>query len=142
MLYCKIKIFNSVIACADINAPSTNLIELIFFISMGCGVFLVWSEIIAMLSYPAIILFLFGGGAYLFGIIFYILGEIRPIYHTVWHLFVIAGAAFHWFDVYFFIIRTDIGAAALAAAVAKMDEYHIPHGQLNTTNHFNSTYDL
>ena len=49
--------------------------------------------------------------------------QVRPIYHTVWHLFVMLGAALHWFDIYLFIIRTDLGFQATtnlneAAAIA------------------------
>ncbi len=42
------------------------------------------------------------------GITFFILGEIKPIYHVVWHLFVVVAAALHWFCVYFFIVSVDL----------------------------------
>jgi hypothetical protein len=42
------------------------------------------------------------------GIPFFLLGEIKPIYHVVWHMFVILGAALHWFAVYFYILETDL----------------------------------
>jgi hypothetical protein len=42
------------------------------------------------------------------GIIFFILGEYKPIYHTIWHVFVIIAAAVHWFDVYFYIVQVDL----------------------------------
>jgi channel protein (hemolysin III family) len=32
-----------------------------------------------------------GGGAYVVGIVFFIWGQYRPIYHSVWHLFVCLG---------------------------------------------------
>ncbi len=111
------------LACSDLNAPTTTLVELTLFLIMGNGVFLIWNDIVATFPYPAIILFLLGGGAYLFGITFFILGEHKPIYHTVWHLFVVIAAALHWFDVYFFIVRTDIGAAA----VARIEEFQLHH---------------
>lgn len=90
------------------------MVELTIFLVMGFGVVFIWDEIVQTLSYPALLLLMLGGAAYSFGIIFFILGVKRPIYHTVWHLFVVLGAALHWFDIYFFIIRTDLGAKAAA----------------------------
>lgn len=50
------------------------------------------------------ILFLFAGGlAYTGGIIFYAIDKI-PYNHVIWHLFVLAGAIFHFFMVFGYII--------------------------------------
>jgi len=50
------------------------------------------------------ILFLFAGGlAYTGGIIFYAIDKI-PYNHVIWHLFVLAGAVFHFFMVFGYII--------------------------------------
>lgn len=108
-------------ACSDLNAPATTLVELLFFLIMGWSGFLLLPDILASFEYPALVMLGLGGVVYFFGIIFFILGEYKPIYHTIWHLFVVMGATLHWFDVYFFIIRTDIGAATLAAAAAQIE---------------------
>jgi hemolysin III len=50
------------------------------------------------------ILFLFAGGlAYTVGIVFYAIHRI-PYNHVIWHLFVLAGAIFHFFMIFFYII--------------------------------------
>ncbi|MCL6296025.1 PAQR family membrane homeostasis protein TrhA [Jejuia spongiicola] len=50
------------------------------------------------------ILFLFAGGlAYTVGIIFYAVEKI-PYNHVIWHLFVLAGAIFHFFMIFFYVI--------------------------------------
>ena len=50
------------------------------------------------------ILFLFAGGlAYTGGIIFYAIDRI-PYNHVIWHLFVLAGAIFHFFMVFGYIV--------------------------------------
>ena len=50
------------------------------------------------------ILFLFAGGmAYTVGIIFYAIHRI-PYNHVIWHLFVLAGAIFHFFMIFFYVI--------------------------------------
>jgi hemolysin III len=50
------------------------------------------------------ILFLFAGGlSYTVGIIFYVIQKI-PFNHVIWHLFVLAGAIFHFFMIFFYVI--------------------------------------
>lgn len=50
------------------------------------------------------ILFLFAGGmAYTVGIIFYVIEKI-PYNHVIWHLFVLAGAIFHFFMIFLYVI--------------------------------------
>lgn len=50
------------------------------------------------------ILFLFAGGlAYTVGIIFYAIEKI-PYNHVIWHLFVLAGAIFHFCMIFFYVI--------------------------------------
>lgn len=77
---------------------------------MGFGLVLVWPVITVTLSTIAMRLLLLGGAAYLVGIIFFVLGEYKPIYHTIWHLFVVLGASLHWFDIYFYISNTPLHA--------------------------------
>ncbi|KJD35009.1 hemolysin [Tamlana sedimentorum] len=48
--------------------------------------------------------YLFAGGvAYTGGIVFYVIEKI-PFNHVIWHVFVLAGAVFHFIMVYFFVI--------------------------------------
>jgi hemolysin III len=49
-------------------------------------------------------LLLFGAGlAYTVGIVFYAIKKI-PYNHVIWHLFVLAGAVFHFFMIFFYVI--------------------------------------
>lgn len=95
-------------AISNLNAPATTHVELCIFLFMGVVPVFFWQVITAEMDHGAIVLYLLGGAAYIFGIPFFILGELNPSYHVIWHLFVALGAAFHWFLVYFFILKTDI----------------------------------
>ncbi len=44
-----------------------------------------------------------GGLAYTLGVIFYVWRRIL-YHHAIWHLFVLAGSAFHYFAVLFYVI--------------------------------------
>jgi hemolysin III len=58
---------------------------------MGGSVIFVWHNIMEALSASAIYLLVAGGAAYVTGIVFFIWGMSRPIYHSIWHLFVVLG---------------------------------------------------
>ena len=112
--------------CSDLNAPSTTLIELVIFVCMGFGLVLVWPIITVTLSTIAMRLLLLGGAAYVVGIIFFVLGEYKPIYHTIWHLFVVLGASLHWFDIYFYISSTPlhaIGGTGIGTGTCTVDPF-------------------
>ena len=50
------------------------------------------------------VLLLFAGGlSYTVGIVFYAIQKI-PYNHVIWHLFVLAGAIFHFFMIFFYVI--------------------------------------
>jgi hypothetical protein len=59
---------------------------------------------------------------YAVGIAFYLLGEYKPIYHVIWHVFVVAAATLHWFAVYFFVVQTDLMYSPTKTVVTEMIE--------------------
>ncbi len=87
----------------DLNSKTSTIVELSMFLGMGFGILFVWEEALANLDMNVIFLVGLGGAAYVVGIIFFILGEIKPIYHVVWHIFVVVAAAIHWFTIYFYV---------------------------------------
>jgi len=93
--------------CTDLNAPSSTAVELFMFITMGFGFVSVSSEV-ALLPPRGLYFLLFGGAAYILGVVFFILGEYKPIYHTVWHCFVMLAACIHWFGIYWYILPMPI----------------------------------
>ena len=95
-------------ASSDLNAPTTTIVEVTIFVVMGAGFLLVWEQLVAELSSVALTLLILGIACYVIGIGFFVLGEYKPIYHTVWHMFVVLAATLHWFDVYFFVVHVDL----------------------------------
>ena len=71
------------------------------------------------------------GVTYLLGIPFFILGEVNPSYHVIWHLFVALAAVIHWFLMYIFILNTDISSVSTVVADAWSDAWGMIH---NITN--------
>lgn len=101
--------FASLFAIAgDLNHPLTQQVKLGSFIVMGLGCLGVMPQMAEVLPKDAIILLLLGGMTYISGIFFFIMGERVPIYHTVWHMFVLIAAVIQWFAIYFYVLSIDI----------------------------------
>jgi len=71
---------------------------LVAYVAMGWLIVLAWKPLRAAAS-PAALNFLIAGGlSYTAGTFFYARGKRHAWYHAVWHLFVIAGTACHFFS--------------------------------------------
>ena len=56
------------------------------------------------LSFEGFMWLLSGGLFYTVGIVFYALEKRSPYYHTVWHLFVLAGSTTHYFTILLYVL--------------------------------------
>lgn len=80
--------------------------------SVVCYVMMGWVVIFAIKpllgAMPKIsLIFLFLGGAfYTVGIIFYSIKKIK-YFHSIWHLFTVAGSVFHYFSIFFALVQID-----------------------------------
>lgn len=107
----------------DVNLPSTNQVEMIIFIGMGAAFVPLLPQILVALPVACVYLLAIGLASYLVGIAFFIAGEQRPIYHSVWHVFVFVAAVVHYFAIYFYILPMDISANAADAAAATANAF-------------------
>lgn len=80
--------------------------------SVVCYVMMGWVVIFAikplLSAMPKIsLIFLFLGGAfYTVGIIFYAIKKVK-YFHSIWHLFTVAGSVFHYFSIFFALVQID-----------------------------------
>lgn len=75
----------------------------LLYLVMGWLIVFDFSNLSKAVDSNAILLLFAGGLAYTGGIIFYIIEKI-PFNHVIWHLFVLAGAMFHFFMIFFYVI--------------------------------------
>jgi hemolysin III len=78
-------------------------ISLGFYLAMGWIVVIAIKPLLAVLDKGGLELLILGGLAYTGGVIFYV-WEKLPYSHAIWHLFVMAGSAFHFFAILFYVI--------------------------------------
>ncbi|MCH4176651.1 MAG: hemolysin III family protein [Streptococcaceae bacterium] len=74
-------------------------ISTIIYIIMGWLCILTVKPLLDALGWNGFLLLLIGGLCYTLGAVFYSMNKV-PFMHVVWHLFVMAGAAFMYFSIY------------------------------------------
>jgi len=78
-------------------------LSLVFYLAMGWMAVVGAKPLMAALPTDGLILLAMGGVAYSAGAVFYA-WRLFPYHHAVWHVFVLAGSAFHYLCVYHYVI--------------------------------------
>ena len=78
-------------------------LSLVLYIAMGWVVVVATKPLLDALSAGGLVLLLLGGLSYTGGIAFYAWKKL-PYGHAVWHLFVLAGTAFHFFAILLYVV--------------------------------------
>ncbi|MFN8443447.1 MAG: hemolysin III family protein [Caldilineaceae bacterium] len=79
------------------------LITVLPYIAMGWIMIIGVKPMLNSVAPGGLALLAAGGLAYMLGCIFYVWRRI-PYHHAIWHVFVLAGSAFHYFAVLFYVI--------------------------------------
>lgn len=74
----------------------------LFYVFMGWMIVFAWHPLLSSLQPGGIRLLVIGGVLYTVGSIFY-MWRAFPHHHAVWHLFVLAGSAMHFFAILFYV---------------------------------------
>lgn len=91
------------IAANAVSVKRFHKVSLVLYLVMGWSVMFAIKPLLALISLKAFALLLVGGLCYSIGVIFYKAKKPRFM-HSVWHLFVLGGSAFHYFFILFYII--------------------------------------
>jgi len=80
-----------------------EFLSLLLYVAMGWLIVLDFENLLDYTSSMGIRLLFLGGAFYTLGIIFYAIERI-PFNHFIWHIFVLGGAASHWYMIYSSVI--------------------------------------
>lgn len=80
-----------------------ELFSTLLYLVMGWLIVFDFTNLSKLMDSTGVLLMFFGGLAYTVGIIFYVIKKI-PYNHVIWHLFVLAGATFHFFMIFYYVI--------------------------------------
>ncbi|GGF80555.1 hemolysin III family protein [Paenibacillus albidus] len=75
----------------------------VFYIAMGWMVVIAWKPLSAVMDGGGMTMLLIGGLLYTLGTVFYV-WRAFPYHHAIWHLFVLAGTAVHFFAVLIYVL--------------------------------------
>ncbi|WP_152392430.1 PAQR family membrane homeostasis protein TrhA [Paenibacillus guangzhouensis] len=75
----------------------------LFYIAMGWLIVLAWNPLVEALPTGGLVLLIAGGILYTLGTIFYVWRGF-PYHHAIWHLFVLAGSAAHFFAILLYVL--------------------------------------
>lgn len=79
-----------------------NIISTLIYLGMGwMAVWILW-PLYEALPFNAFVFILAGGTCFSVGVLFYLVKRI-PYSHTIWHVFVMGGSAFHYASIYLFL---------------------------------------
>ncbi len=79
------------------------VVSTLIYIFLGWFIVFVWNPLAQEMAVRGLIFLVIGGILYSVGSIFYMWRGF-PYHHAVWHLFVVAGSAFHFFAILFYIV--------------------------------------
>ena len=78
-------------------------ISVAFYVAMGWVVVIAIKPMLSSVDTGGLVLLLLGGVAYTTGVVFYVRRQM-PYNHAIWHVFVLAGSALHFFAILFYVI--------------------------------------
>ncbi|MDE6505475.1 MAG: hemolysin III family protein [Clostridia bacterium] len=79
-------------------------ISMAFYVIMGWLILVAFQPLMQNIPFASFLLLLLGGIAYTFGIIFYALGKKVKYFHSVWHLFDIAGTVLQFISILLLLV--------------------------------------
>ncbi len=80
-----------------------EIFSTLLYLAMGWLIVFDFTNLSNLIHSNGILLLFAGGLAYTVGILFYAIEKI-PYNHVIWHLFVLAGAIFHFFMIFLYVI--------------------------------------
>jgi hemolysin III len=79
----------------------------ILYLAMGWAAVAVIVQLLHHLPFGGIVWLVIGGLCYTVGVIFFVFERV-PFFHTVWHLFVLAGSISHFFAILFYVMPVSV----------------------------------
>lgn len=87
----------------SINLERFRKPSVVCYVAMGWVIVIAFKPFIESVPTISLVFLLIGGAFYTIGVIFYALKKVR-YFHSVWHLFTVAGSVFHYFAILLGII--------------------------------------
>ncbi len=80
--------------------------SVVCYVMMGWVVIFAIKPLLSAMPKLSLIFLLLGGVFYTVGIVFYAIKKVK-YFHSVWHLFTVAGSVFHYFSIFIALVKVD-----------------------------------
>ena len=87
-----------------IFGKGARVLSLVIYVLMGWAAVIALMPLIESLSWPGFLWLAAGGLTYTAGIVFFVFDEKYTHWHGIWHLFVLAGSAVHYFAILLYVL--------------------------------------
>lgn len=82
----------------SINLEKARIPSIFCYVAMGWVIIFAIKPLVAVLPFISALFLIIGGVFYTLGIVFYAIKKVK-YFHSIWHLFTIAGSVFHYFSI-------------------------------------------
>ena len=79
-------------------------LSMIFYILMGWFIVICFKQTVEVLTWSGVLWILAGGISYTIGAVLYGIGKKKPVYHTVFHVFVVIGTVLQAIGILFYVL--------------------------------------
>ncbi|MBQ7123998.1 MAG: hemolysin III family protein [Oscillospiraceae bacterium] len=79
-------------------------LSMVFYILMGWFIVLCFKQTVEVLTVAGMLWILFGGISYTVGAVLYGIGKKKPVFHTVFHIFVVIGTLLQAIGILFYVL--------------------------------------
>ena len=79
-------------------------LSMVFYILMGWFIVICFKQTVEVLTVSGMLWILFGGISYTIGAVLYGIGHKKPIFHTVFHVFVVIGTLLQAIGILFYVL--------------------------------------
>ncbi|MGN1112461.1 MAG: hemolysin III family protein [Acutalibacteraceae bacterium] len=91
----------------SINLEKARIPSIFCYVAMGWVIIFAIKPLIAAMPTLSLVFLIIGGVFYTLGIIFYAVKKVK-YFHSVWHLFTVAGSVFHYFSILLGFFNTAV----------------------------------
>jgi hemolysin III len=81
--------------------------SVVCYVAMGWVVIFAIQPLMAAVPTLTLVFLLLGGVFYTLGIVFYAIKKVK-YFHSVWHIFVVMGSAFHYFSILYALLMPNV----------------------------------
>lgn len=96
-------IFGIALDSLNRNSNGPRILQMAIYLLMGWSILIAMYPLVKNLPTGGLVWLVIGGLFYTNGIVFYLLDEKLQHAHGIWHLFVLAGSASHYFSIVFYL---------------------------------------